>query len=105
MTSIYQVPYTTTTLLVLAGATTTLLAIVALYQVIYRLYLHPLAKFPGPKLGAISRAYEFYYDFVKRGQMAFQVGRLHERYGGPPSPSFLFLSLFQRRRLRGELND
>ncbi|KAI0866422.1 putative cytochrome P450 [Xylaria cubensis] len=49
--------------------------------VYYRLYLSPLAKFPGPKLAAISKWYEFYYDVVKRGQFTFQIQKLHKKYG------------------------
>ncbi|KAK4210604.1 cytochrome P450 monooxygenase sdnE [Rhypophila decipiens] len=49
--------------------------------VIYRLYLSPLAKFPGPKLAACSKWYEFYYDVVLRGQFTFQIQRLHRKYG------------------------
>lgn len=48
---------------------------------VYRLYLHPLAKYPGPKLAAISLLYEFYYDGIKGGQYTFEIGRMHERYG------------------------
>lgn len=47
----------------------------------HRLYLDPLAKFPGPKLAALSRWYEFYYDVVLRGQFTFHVKELHQRYG------------------------
>lgn len=47
----------------------------------YLLFLHPLAKFPGPKLAAITILYEFYYDAIKRGQYTFKIGRMHEKYG------------------------
>jgi len=49
--------------------------------VIYRLYFHPLAKFPGPKYAAISRWHEFYYEVVKQGQFTFKVQELHKKYG------------------------
>ncbi|KIX06391.1 uncharacterized protein Z518_04367 [Rhinocladiella mackenziei CBS 650.93] len=49
--------------------------------VIYRLYLHPLARFPGPKYAAISRWHEFYYEVVKQGQFTFKVQEYHRKYG------------------------
>lgn len=48
---------------------------------IYRLYFDPLAKFPGPKLAALTLWYEFYYDVVKRGRYTFEIAELHKRYG------------------------
>ncbi|CAG7931468.1 unnamed protein product [Penicillium olsonii] len=48
---------------------------------IYRLYFHPLSKIPGPKLAAITGAYEFYFNVIKRGMFIWEMERLHEVYG------------------------
>lgn len=50
-------------------------------RAIYRLYFHPLSNFPGPKLAAISSAYEFYFNVIKRGTFIWELERLHEIYG------------------------
>ena len=47
----------------------------------YRLYISPLAKFPGPKLAALTLWYEFYYDVILSGQYTWRIGRMHEKYG------------------------
>jgi hypothetical protein len=47
----------------------------------YRLELHPLSKFPGPTLAALSSWYEFYFDVVKRGRFLWEIERMHEEYG------------------------
>ncbi|KAK8875228.1 trichodiene oxygenase [Apiospora arundinis] len=49
--------------------------------VFYRLFLDPLARFPGPKLAAISRWYEAYYDVVLGGKYTFKIAQLHKEYG------------------------
>ena len=48
---------------------------------IYRLYLSPLAKFPGPKLAALTLWYETYYDVWHRGKYVYEIERMHKTYG------------------------
>lgn len=48
---------------------------------IYRLFFHPIARFPGPKLAAVTRWYEFYYEIVKKGNFTFHIQDLHKKYG------------------------
>lgn len=50
-------------------------------KVIYRLYLHPLSRFPGPKLAAATYLYGAYYDVVEEAHFVFKLGALHDTYG------------------------
>lgn len=52
-----------------------------LLQILYRLTFHPLSAFPGPKLLAISRAYEFYWDVLHHGRFWTRLPLLHAKYG------------------------
>ncbi|KAI9806985.1 MAG: hypothetical protein M1833_002643 [Piccolia ochrophora] len=69
---------TTKQLLAYGAAGTFLYCVVG---AIYRLYLSPLAKFPGPRLAAATFWYEFYYDVIQRGKYTWHLGKLHEKYG------------------------
>jgi hypothetical protein len=67
------------------------LAVVSLYAVlwlsraIYRLYLHPLSRYPGSPVAAVSTAwYEWYWNYYQNGQMIFEIARLHRIHGSSP---------------------
>ncbi|KAH6670406.1 cytochrome P450 [Halenospora varia] len=55
-----------------------LLGLISLY--IYRLYFSPISHFPGPKLAAISRWYEAYYEIILDGQYSRKIAELHDQY-------------------------
>ncbi|KAF2727127.1 cytochrome P450 ClCP1 [Polyplosphaeria fusca] len=57
-------------------------SVVALFWVtraIYHLYLHPLARYPGPTLWVISRIP--YLICMNRGSLPYRIRQLHEQYG------------------------
>ncbi|KAK0610117.1 cytochrome P450 [Bombardia bombarda] len=47
--------------------------------VIYRLFLHPLAKYPGPFLAKLTDGYMLYHAW--KGDRHLEFWRMHERYG------------------------
>jgi hypothetical protein len=58
---------------------------------IYRLRFSPIAKFPGPKLAALTLWYEFYHDVIRGGQYVFRINELHEQYGMTVSSFYIRL--------------
>ncbi|GAB7323787.1 hypothetical protein MBLNU13_g07242t1 [Cladosporium sp. NU13] len=57
------------------------LVLALLSRIIYRLYFSPLAKFPGPKIAAITSWYCAYHDIIGGGQYVWVVERMHQKYG------------------------
>lgn len=52
-----------------------------LWTIIYRLYFHPLAGFPGPKIAAVTHLYEIGWDYLGNGAYLFHCENLHKKYG------------------------
>ena len=64
---------------------------------VHRLYLSPIAKFPGPKLAALTLWYEFYHDVIRGGQYGRKIAKLHDEYG--PS-QFISPQAFQQHLIK-----
>ncbi|KAI0442185.1 cytochrome P450 [Xylaria telfairii] len=63
------------------GPTLALLVVYALYNALWRVYLSPIAHIPGPRMAALTRLYEMYYDAWLGGQYTFKIMELHKQYG------------------------
>lgn len=62
------------------GGSILLIYVLGLY--VYRAFYDSLSHIPGPKLAAATLWYEFYYDVIKKGRYAWEIGKMHEKYGG-----------------------
>ena len=63
----------------------TLLAVVVVWtaaKVVYNLFLHPLSKFPGPKLAAATSWWQTYLEIVQGKSLSLTLLDLHAKYGG-----------------------
>jgi hypothetical protein len=76
LSDLQSVPSLTLVLVSLGGFLVYLISLA-----VYRLYLSPLANYPGPKLAALSKWYEFYYEVVCGGQFTVHIRELHKQYG------------------------
>lgn len=48
---------------------------------VYNLCFHPLSKYPGPKLAALTRLWKAYIELVRRESMVQKLFELHAIYG------------------------
>ncbi|KIX97850.1 uncharacterized protein Z520_06628 [Fonsecaea multimorphosa CBS 102226] len=58
-----------------------LLLLTTILKIIYRLTLHPLARFPGPKLAAITNLYAVNHDLITKDSLVKHLKALHDKYG------------------------
>lgn len=63
------------------------------FLLVYRVYLHPLSKIPGPKIAAATSWYDFYYQCIKKGggQFTWKIAEMHDHYGEIPLHSMAVL--------------
>ena len=52
-----------------------------IFQALHNLLWHPLAGFPGPKLGAITRFYKAYIDGSPSKSFVHSLKEFHAKYG------------------------
>ena len=51
------------------------------WRLIYNIFFHPLADFPGPWWAGATSYAEAYYDIVKGGRYFKQIELMHAHYG------------------------
>ncbi|KIW94443.1 uncharacterized protein Z519_04419 [Cladophialophora bantiana CBS 173.52] len=50
-------------------------------KAVYRLTLHPLARFPGPKIAAVTNLYAVNRDLISKDSLVKHLKVLHDKYG------------------------
>jgi hypothetical protein len=53
----------------------------AVYTVIYNVYFHPLAQFPGPSLAATTTYWKAYVESIANRSFCHELIELHAQYG------------------------
>jgi hypothetical protein len=63
--------------------TTSGLLLYGLLRVIYNVYFHPLARFPGPRSAACTSLWLAYMQLVRGVSLSTLRADLHQKYGKP----------------------
>ncbi|KEY73212.1 hypothetical protein S7711_04176 [Stachybotrys chartarum IBT 7711] len=79
-------------------AVAVMITVVALTQIVYNLYLHPLSRYPGPTMARDSMAWRFWHSM--RGRFHRVIEENHHQYGnvfrvGPNELSFASVTAFR----------
>lgn len=53
----------------------------SVWRLVYNMYLHPLARFPGPWWAGATTYAEAYFDIIKGGRYFSKIEAMHARYG------------------------
>ena len=77
----------------LAVSVASILVVYCLGTFLFSLFLHPLAKFPGPKLAAWSQWWLSYQEAVKGESLTDILRSLHATYGEFEYSSLIHFSL------------
>lgn len=72
------------------GGSILLVYVLGLY--VHRAFYDSLSHIPGPKLAAATLWYEFYYDVIKKGRYVWEIGKMHEKYGGSSPAARCYLN-------------
>lgn len=56
-------------------------ALLSLGKAAYNVYLHPLAKYPGPRLAAATTLWKLYVESIWRRSISLYLRELHDQYG------------------------
>jgi hypothetical protein len=51
---------------------------------IRQIFYHPLSKFPGPRLAALTPLYKTYYEVFRGGELLRRIQELHNMHGKWP---------------------
>lgn len=54
---------------------------------IRQIFYHPLSKFPGPRLAALTPLYKTYYEVFRGGELLRRIQELHNMHGAWSLPN------------------